>query len=194
MPITTPNLLIRPPQIGDGIAVNAAVLESFDVLHRFMDWAKEKPSVEETEEQVRLSAANWILKNSAEPWLQLFIFDRETQQFMGGTGYHHYDWEVPCIETGYWIRNSCAGKGYMTEAINAITQYAFKQLGVKRIAITCDVDNLRSQKIPETLGYTLEGTLKAHRKKPLTHEISDTLIYAKYDLSVLPDLDITWEK
>ena len=67
MPIITPRLLIRPPQLGDGAAVNAAILESYDMLRQFMDWAKTKPSVEETEEHIRLAAANWILKKSEEP-------------------------------------------------------------------------------------------------------------------------------
>lgn len=127
MPITTPRLLIRPPQLGDGALVNAAVLESFDTLHRFMDWAKEKPSIEESEELVRLAAANWILKRCEEPWLVLWIFDKRTNQFMGGTGFHHMIWDVPSIETGYWLRDSCIGQGFMTEATNALTQYAFKQ-------------------------------------------------------------------
>ena len=82
----------------------------------------------------------------------------------------------------------------MSEAINAITQYAFKQLGVKRIAITCDRDNVRSKKIPERLGYILEATLKNNRRKPVTGEISDTLIYARYDCEGLPDLDVSWGK
>lgn len=30
MPIITPRLLLRPPQPGDGIALNAAVSESYD--------------------------------------------------------------------------------------------------------------------------------------------------------------------
>ncbi len=69
----------------------------------------------------------------------------------------------------------------MTEAVNALTQYAFKQLGMKRIAISCRIDNIRSKKIPERLGFVLEGTLRNNRRKPLTNEISDTLIYAKYE-------------
>lgn len=193
VPIITPRLILRPPQMGDGIVVNEAVLESFAVLNEFMPWAREKPSVEESEEFARQAAANWILKNNDEPYLPLFMFDKETNQFVGGTGYHHYDWDVPSIETGYWIRSSCAGKGFMTEAVNAITQYAFKQLGVKRITITCDRDNIRSKKIPERLGFFLEGTLKGSRRKPLTNEISDTLIYSRYDLNGLPNLVVTWE-
>ena len=192
MPIITPRLLIRPTRVDDGKAVNAAILESYEELHRFMDWAKTKPSVEDSEEQARLAAANWILKKNDEPWLQLFIYDKTTGEFIGGTGYHHIIWEVPSVETGYWIRSSRAKQGLMTEAINAITQYAFKQLGVKRIAITCDLDNTRSQLIPERLNYTLEATLKSNRRKPITGEISDTLVYAIYNLDNLPNLNVSW--
>lgn len=191
-PIITPRLTLRPPQIGDGVLVNRAVLESFDVLNQFMPWASERPTIDDSEEFVRQAAANWILKNNDEPYLPLFMFDKMTNLFIGATGYHHYNWDVDTIETGYWIRSSCSGKGFMTEAVNAITQYAFKQLMMKRITITCDIDNLRSKKIPERLGYFLEGTLKANRRKPVTNEISDTLIYAKYDLSGLEDLDVSW--
>ncbi|HEU5280474.1 MAG TPA: GNAT family N-acetyltransferase [Gammaproteobacteria bacterium] len=192
MPIRTPRLLIRPFSVGDGATVNAAILESFTELHQYMDWAKEKPSVEESEEQARLAAANWILMKSEEPWLQLCIIDKKTNEFIGATSFHHIDWQVPSVETGYWIRVSRANEGLMTEAINAITQYAFNQLKVKRIAITCDRDNIRSKMIPERLGYTLEATLKSNRRKPVTGEISDTLIYARHDCNALPELDVTW--
>ena len=192
MPITTPRLLIRPPQTGDGITVNAGILESFETLHQFMEWAKEKPTVEESEIYVRQAVANWILKNNEEPYLPLFIFDKQTGAFIGATGYHHINWDIPTIETGYWICDSHSGQGLMTEAINALTQYAFKQLEVKRVTITCDVDNVRSQKIPEKLGYTLEATLKANRRKPITGELSDTLVYAKYEMNNLPPLSVEW--
>lgn len=88
------------------------------------------------------------------------------------------------LEIGYWIRNKYTGQGYMTEAINAITQYAFRQLQMRRVAITCDVDNIRGRKISEKLGYILEATLKANRLNPITGKISDTLVFAKYDLTV----------
>ncbi len=192
MPILTPRLLIRPPQIGDGVALNKAIIESFETLSQFMDWAKEKPSVEDSEEQVRLCAANWLLKKGEDPWLQLLIFNRENKQLIGATSFCHIVWELPCAETGYWIRTSYQRLGYMTEALNAIVQYAFKQMKVKRLGITCDINNVRSKKLAERLGFVLEGVLKASRREPLTAKISDTLVYAKYDLSELPDLVVNW--
>jgi RimJ/RimL family protein N-acetyltransferase len=194
MPISTPHLLIRPIQVSDGAAINAAVLESFDRLRHFMVWAKEKPSVNESEEFARLAAANWVLKKSEDPWLQLGIFDKDTKQFIGGTGFQNIVWEIPSFEIGYWIRTSRAQQGLMTEAINALTQYAFKQLGAKRVAITCDIDNVRSKKVPERLGYLLEATLKYTKRKPLTNELCDTMIYTRHDDNALPDVTVTWNK
>lgn len=191
-PIKTPRLVLRPPTVGDGRVVNAAILESLDTLRQYMPWAKEAPSVNDSEEFVRQGAANWILKRNEEPYLPLFIFTKNDNQFVGGTGFHHYDWEIPSIETGYWIRTRCAGVGLMTEAINAITQYAFRKLNVKRISITCESNNTRSKKIPERLGYQLEATLKANRRNLVTGEISDTLIYTRYDLEELPALQVNW--
>lgn len=191
--IFTPRLKIRPPQIGDGIIINPAILESFDNLHKVMPWAETKPSVDESEEYVRQAAANWILKKDEEPYLPLFIFDKEDNQFVGGTGYHHINWEVPCLETGYWIRDNYSGKGLVTEAINALTRYAISELGVKRIEIRCDKNNVRSRKIPERLGYQLEATLISNRISVITGKMSDTLVFVRHDLDKLPDLAASWE-
>lgn len=192
MPILTPSLILRPVQISDASQINEAVLESFDILHEFMDWANTKPSIEDTQEYAGLAASSWINKSPEEPWLQLAIIDRKTNQFIGGTSFHHFDWNIPSVETGYWIRSSRARQGLMAEAINAMTQYAVKQLRVKRIAITCDKDNARGKNIPERLGYVLEATLKNHRRKPMSGELSDTLVYARYDCNEMPELEVTW--
>jgi ribosomal-protein-serine acetyltransferase len=82
----------------------------------------------------------------------------------------------------------------MTEAINAITRYAVVQLGMKRVAITCDIENIKSRKICERLGFHLEATLKAKRISPLTGKISDTLVFVRHGLSNLTDLSVSWEK
>jgi len=192
MPIYTPRLLIRPPQIIDAPAVNTAILESYEALRITMPWAKTKPTLEETEIYLRQASANWILKKDEEPYLPLLIFETRSNAFIGSIGFHHINWEIPSVETGYWVRRSFEKQGFITEATNAITQYAFKQLNANRIAITCDKDNIASQKIPERLHYILEGTLKNHRKNPVTNELSDTLVYAKYSIESLPALSVTW--
>lgn len=191
IPIETPRLILRSPKVGDGKIVNEAIIESLEQLRPFMPWANNTPSIHDTEEFVRLAAANWILKKNEEPYLPLFIFDKKTHHFLGGTGFHHFDWQIPCLESGYWIRSSCTGQGIMTEAVNAVTQYAFKELKVRRVAITCAIDNIRSRKIPERLGYTLESTIKSNRLT-IEGEPTDTLIFTRHNLDKLPPLIAKW--
>src|SRR3990167_3411438 len=192
MPIITNRLIIRPTEAIDAKILNAAILESFDELRFWMEWCDHKPDIKETEKYAREAEENWINKNNDEPYLQLVILDKHTNEFIGATSFHHYNWKIPSVETGYWVRKSKSGHGYITEATNAITQYAFKQLKVKRIALTCDPDNVKSKNIAERLGYTLEGRLKNHRIKPENGTVGDTLIYAKYDSNNLPSLNVTW--
>jgi ribosomal-protein-serine acetyltransferase len=194
MPITTNRLIMRPPEIGDGIKLNEAVLETYDKLKLMMPWAKQKPTIDDSEEFVRQAAANWILKNNDEPYLPLFIFDRKKEIFLGATGYHHMDWNIPTLEIGYWLRTSYQKKGIMTEAINAITYYAFIELKVKRLEIRCDITNDDSRKIAERLGYLLESKLKGNRLNVTTGQISDTLIYVRHNATALPELSIGWKE
>ncbi|MEO8402020.1 MAG: GNAT family protein [Gammaproteobacteria bacterium] len=66
-------------------------------------------------------------------------------------------------------------------------------LKVNRLAITCDVDNVRSKKIPEQLGYRLESTMRANRINLISGEVTDTLVYARNDLINLPELKVAWK-
>lgn len=192
MPIITDRLIIRPMQATDAVMINQAIVDSFDELHHWMEWADHVPSLEESQKNAKEAAQNWIDKKNDEPYLQLVILDKHTNDLIGGTGFHHYNWSIPSVETGYWIRKKYSGQGFMTDATNALTQYAFKQLKVHRIALTCDPDNVKSKNIAERLSFTMEGKLKNHRRKPDTNELGDTLIYAKYDCDNLPSINIIW--
>lgn len=192
MPIITQRLYIRPPQIGDGAIINPAVVRSFDVLKLYMPWAQTLPSLEDSEEFVRLAAANWILKKNDEPYLPLLIFEKSTMTFIGTTGWHHYNWDIPAFETGYWLQSDYHNQGFMTETMNAIVHFTFQVLQANRLEIRCGIANIRSKKLAERLGFQLEGTLTNHRLDPHTKVLSDTLIYARTNLDNLPTLDVSW--
>lgn len=191
LPILTDRLLLKPPTPGDGVCLNEAIIETYDQLRDTMPWAQHKPTINDSEEFVRLAAANWILKNDTEPYLPLFIFDRSTNLFLGAIGFHHIKWHVPVCEIGYWLRASYQKKGIMTEAANALTRYAFDELLMERVEIRCDITNASSKKIPERLGFIREAVLKKHRRN-IDGNISDTLLYARYDKKELPPLEVTW--
>ncbi|MGG4492057.1 GNAT family N-acetyltransferase [Metabacillus idriensis] len=173
--ITTARLSIRAPRPGDGKEVNAAVHESLNELKPWMPFAQKPPLLEETEANIRQACAKFILRED----LRLLIFDREQGHFIGSTGFHRIDWEVPKVEIGYWIRTKYGGKGYMLEAVEALTMFAAEEFGAKRVEIRCDPENKKSRRIPEKLGFILEGVLRQDDVSADGRSLRDTCVFSK---------------
>jgi RimJ/RimL family protein N-acetyltransferase len=152
----SPRLLIRAPRPGDGAELNAAVLETFDPLHVWMEWAKERPSVEESEVYVREAAASYARRTE----FALLLFLKGTETLVGASGLGVKNWEVPAFEIGYWCRRRFEGQGYISEAVRAITTFSFETLEARRVEIRCDAHNERSRRVAERAGFHLEGELR----------------------------------
>jgi RimJ/RimL family protein N-acetyltransferase len=188
--LTTERLLLRPPQAGDGPELNAAVIESFDALSLWMPWAKTKPTVEESEENVRRAFAKWILRED----LRVSIFDKATGKLAGSSGLHRINWAVPSFEIGYWARTSFVGKGYITESTNALTRFAFNFLKAKRVEIRCNSKNKKSIAVIERLGFEFEGCLRNSDTHGDETEPRDMLIYSRLSDAGLPALEVNFDK
>src|SRR3989338_6712819 len=67
MPITTNRLIIRPTQAIDAKMLNETILESFNELHFWMEWANHQPDFQETEKLAKEAADNWVAKKNDEP-------------------------------------------------------------------------------------------------------------------------------
>ena len=61
------------------------------------------------------------------------------------------------VEIGYGIAPDFAGKGYMTEAVQAMTRWAFSQKDVTFVEAETAPDNKASQRILEKCGFTPYG-------------------------------------
>ncbi len=48
----------------------------------------------------------------------------------------------------------------MTASCRAVINYCFNELNVNRITIECATENARSRRIPERLGFKLEGIIR----------------------------------
>jgi ribosomal-protein-alanine N-acetyltransferase len=65
-------------------------------------------------------------------------------------------------ELGYWIGVPYWGKGYCTEAGEALLEYGFTKLDLNRIHASYFSRNPASGRVMEKLGMTYEGTRKQH--------------------------------
>lgn len=73
---------------------------------------------------------------------------------------HEIDWNNGKARVGYWLDREHCGNGIMTRAVHLLVEYAFEALDLHRIEIHVATENLRSRRIPERLGFTLEGVLR----------------------------------
>ncbi len=172
---STERLVIRMPKPGDGKAVYDAITASIDELKPWMPFAQKAQTEEDVELNIRSSYISFLKRED----LRLLVFLKETGELVASSGLHRIDWSVPKFEIGYWIDSRFSGKGYMTEAVEGIANFAFDELNARRIEIRCDERNTKSRAIPERLGFTLEGILKNNELSPDTNELRDTCVYAK---------------
>lgn len=77
-----------------------------------------------------------------------------TCSFHGLNEAHHY------VELGYELHRDYWGQGIMTEAVSAVLDFGFTELGMNRVEARIDIANERSKKLLERLGFTYEGYLR----------------------------------
>lgn len=172
----TERLLLRVPQVGDGAMVNEAIRESYEFLNEWI-WSDHIPDIEETEVGARKHRANFFLRDA----FAFYILDKVSGEFIGSCSLVRIDWHVGRFEISYWIRQSASRHGYMSEAVDGLTQFAFENLQANRIEIRCDSRNSASRRVAERCGYHLEAILINNFKDP-AGDLRDDCIYTKVRL------------
>lgn len=170
-------LLIRAPKLEDAEVVWQAIFDSYDALHKWVPFARTLPTIEETTENIRQAVADFITRKD----LRLHLYLKESGEFIGSSGLHRIDWSIPKFEIGYWLDTKFEGHGYMTEAVARVTEFAFEELGARRVEIRCDEENSKSRAVAERLAYPLEGTLKQDSFGVDDNRLRNTCVYAKIE-------------
>lgn len=191
LPIRTPRLLIRGKQPGDGALTAAAVAETWDDLHQWMDWAErlEDNTAEKQEIRNRQVMAKFLLREE----FNFVGIELATGEPVVWCGFHSVNWHARHCDTGYWVRKSAQGKGFATESTNALLRFAFGPLGMQRVGLTHTEGNERSRRVAEKLGFTPEGLQRSISLLP-GGRIADKRLYARFNTLALPQLEVQWGK
>jgi ribosomal-protein-serine acetyltransferase len=81
-------------------------------------------------------------------------------RIVGTLGFHRIDWENRSTSIGYWIAESCQGRGIVTQAVRALTDHAFSIWQLNRVEIRAAIGNERSRAVATRLGFNVEGILR----------------------------------
>lgn len=96
--------------------------------------------------------------------LQLGVFEKSMDQFIGMATLDQIDYEKSCCELGYWIAKESTGKGLGLEASRGIIEYAFDTLKMEKIEAYVIKEHEKSMALLEKLGF-VKKELRVAREK-----------------------------
>lgn len=174
--LATERLILRPPSPKDAVDVLNMVTASYAELHRWMSWARTGFTIDEARQFCADARSRF---DNGEDFIALLIRPAN-QEVIGCASLLAQDPRVPSFELAYWLHTEYVGRGYVTEAARALTQFAFDSLAGRRVEIRMDGNNRRSWAVAERLGFQWEATLKSYRRDN-QGQLSDWRIYAMFD-------------
>ncbi|GEO02374.1 50S ribosomal protein L7 serine acetyltransferase [Adhaeribacter aerolatus] len=104
------------------------------------------------------------------------IWRKEQNVYIGDISLKNFDNSIPKAEVGYYLAAASEGRGYCTEALRAVTNFAFEQLDVNKLYIRCSLGNNRSYALAERCGYQREGLVR-HDFRDHTRQLIDVYYY-----------------
>jgi ribosomal-protein-alanine N-acetyltransferase len=168
--IETPRLRLRKPVLEDADVIFRQYAQDSEVT-KYLTWYPNR-SVAETREFVRSCIAAW----EAEKSFQWAIIQKNRNHAIGMIGFRPdgHKWEL-----GYVLTRAYWGKGYMTEAVKALVDWALKQSEIYRVWAVCDLENRASSRVMEKAGMTKEGVLRRWSVHPnISEEPRDSYCYS----------------
>lgn len=148
-PILTERLLLRRSIPEDAEAISS--YRSDPDVHRYQGWTRTDPA------GVRAEIEEMARRAPGEPggWVQLSVEERATGRLAGDVGFSPADGEPGVIKVGYTMAPAFQGRGYATEAVAAVVDYVFEELGADVVRAYADADNVASHRVAEKVGMLL---------------------------------------
>ena len=90
---------------------------------------------------------------------RLFLISYE-DKLVGSIDLHFIDSRNKKAEIGYWIHSSQEKKGITTKSVKKVCQIAFEEMGLNKLTIVADTENIGSNAVAIKSGFSLVGTDK----------------------------------
>lgn len=168
--IETARLILRPPHPDDAPAIFAKWTRDPEVT-RFLVWRPHE-RVEQSQTFIQSCLEAWE-KDARFPYM---ITLKENGAVIGMIEPRIDGSE---IELGYLLARAEWGRGYMTEAVRAVIDWAFTQPAIYRVCAVTDVENDASRRVMEKAGMQYEGILRKYSLHPNLSDVPrDCYVYS----------------
>lgn len=168
--IQTGRLLLRKFQLDDAYDMFKNWANDSEVT-KFLSW-KPHDNVEATKSIV----AQWVKEYENNNVYNWAIELKEIGEVIGGISIVKLDEIYYSCEIGYCISRAYWNKGITSEALKAVINYLFSEVGFNRIVAKHDTNNIASGKVMIKSGMNYEGTLKKAKLRD-NGEFYDLAIY-----------------
>ncbi|MDQ2935414.1 MAG: GNAT family N-acetyltransferase [Chloroflexota bacterium] len=90
------------------------------------------------------------------------ITEADSGEVVGAIGLRlHGDYAVNG-NIGYWVAEEARGRGIASTALRLLTRWGADQVGLSRLQLVTDPENIASQKVAERAGFSREGILRGY--------------------------------
>lgn len=156
-PIETARLRLRRSLPDDAATISA--YRADPEVHRYQGW--DRTDVDGVRAEIELMTA----REPGAPggWVQLSVEELDTGLLVGDVGLSPSDHEPGVIKIGYTVSPEHQGRGYATEAVKALIDYAFERLGAEIVRAYASAENAPSIRLAERVGMHLVELIE-HRE------------------------------
>lgn len=145
--LETERLILRPFCAEDAEAVFEGWESDPDVA-KYMFWSSHN-NIEKTKEWLQFE----IGQIPSDEWFRWAVVLKETNELIG-TGLIYLEEEYDMFEIGYNFGKPFWGKGYATETMNAVIEFAKNELGIHELVGRYAKENPASGNVMRKLGFT----------------------------------------
>ncbi len=162
--LRTERLRLRRSQPDDAEAISA--YRSDPEVRAHQGWKDTSPGY------IRREIEEMLARTAGEPggWIQFTVVTADTDELVGDVGMRVDD-EPGVVLVGYTISPAQQGKGYATEAVRALVDYAFEKLGADLVRAYAEANNIASIRVAEKVGLPVAERFDEREDNQVWHVV-----------------------
>lgn len=146
------NYEVRPLGLREAPALYDAVRQSVPAISEWEAWCTRDYALADAKLFLQRSIEQW----SARAAYDFNVIERPSGLVVGSVAINQVSQLNQLANLGYWVREGHTGRGIAVLAARAAAAFAFAKTGLTRLEIVAQAGNLRSQRVAEKAGATLE--------------------------------------